>query len=381
LAVPSGVPNVQQSVQGIVRYAAQHGHWSVAVSAESPIVSFAGLRNWAGDGVVAMLNTPADAKLVAGLGIPAVNISGALDSTDVPRVTADNYAIGKQAAEHLLECGFRRFAYYGLRGVWYAQQRGEGFCDAIDAAGGACSIFLAPPTLGRHPVWAEVDQRVCKWLKSLAPPVGILASCDYRARLILEACNQLGLRVPDDLGLLGVDNDSIACELCDPMLSSVSRDSEREGYEAAALLDRLMAGHAPPRSDVLIPPTGVVRRRSTNIVAIDNTEVAAAVRYMCHHLNDPITTNDIVQRLGLSRRWLEQAFRRSLGHTPHTYLNFLRIRRARQLLVEEPKMALYVVARECGFSDTKRLRLAFMRFVGVVPSEYRRVHCGNGDHA
>ena len=180
--------------------------------------------------------------------------------------------------------------------------------------------------------------------------------------------------MPDELALIGVNNDSIACEFCQPPLSSVSRNAEQVGYQAAALLDRLMAGEAPPTSDILIPPDGVVQRRSTDVVAIDDPEVEAAVRYMCEHLSEPLKIEELARQQGISRRWLEHAFRRKLGKTPHLYLNFLRIRRARELLLREPKPTLLAVARECGFSDAKRLRLAFTRIVGVGPNQYRQRH-------
>ena len=178
--------------------------------------------------------------------------------------------------------------------------------------------------------------------------------------------------MPDELALLGVDNDTIACEFCEPPLSSVSRNDEQVGYEAAALLDRLMAGRTPPQTDILIPPDGVVQRRSTDVVATGNQEVVAAVRYMREHLTDSVNIGDVASQQGISRRWLEHAFRESLGQTPHWYLNFLRVRRARELLVKETRTTLNAVARQCGFSDAKSLRLVFTRIVGVGPNEYRR---------
>ena len=372
LAVPIGVPHLERAVGGFLEYAARHGRWRLATSPESPILSLDGLRGWPGDGVLAFINTPAEARTIARLGLPAVNISGALQRSPVPRVRVADRAVGRLAAEHLLDRGFRQFAYYGVEGVWYAQLRGEGFREVVERAGAECNVFLAPSTLGRRAAWSQVDRPLRAWLKSLPLPAGVFACSDYRARLILEGCQELGLAVPDDVAVLGVNNDTIACEFCEPPLSSVSRSSERVGREAAALLGRLMAGKPSPEADVLVPPNGVVCRRSTDQFALGNANVAAAVRYMHEHLSEAISIGAFAREHAISRRTLEHAFREILGRTPHGYLTSLRVRRARQLLGEQPSLPLHAVAKACGFCDAKRLRAAFSEAVGLSPSDYRR---------
>ncbi|HBO43950.1 MAG TPA: hypothetical protein DD670_08470 [Planctomycetaceae bacterium] len=375
LAVAPGMPHLELHLRGILQYVASHSRWTVCLSPESAVISPANLRGWSGDGVIAMIDTPADARLVEQLPVPVVNISGALERSPVPRVTVDDRAMGLLAAEHLLECDLRRFGYYGVRELWYSLQRGDSFRERIEAAGHACSTLLVPHTISKSSAWTEVDRPLCDWLESLTPPVGVLACHDYRARMVADACLKLGLNVPDDVAIMGISNDAIACEFYDPPISSVSRSADRVGYEAAALLDRLMAGKKPPSSDVLIPPDGIVRRRSTDAVAIDNAEVAAAVRYMRDHLTESISIDQIARHQGISRRWLQEAFRGVLGWSPHAYLNFLRIRHARHLLVNQPNLTVDAVARACGFSDAKRLRSAFVRSVGVGLRAYRRQHC------
>ncbi len=371
MAVPIGVPHLERAVGGFLEYAAGHGRWRLATSPESPILSLAGLRGWPGDGILAFINTPADARTVAQLGLPAVNISGALERSPVPRVRVDDRAVGRLAAEHLLDRGFRQTAYYGVEGVWYARLRGEGFLEVVEQAGARCDVFLAPSTLGRRAAWSQVDRPLRAWLKSLPLPAGLFACSDYRAKLILEGCQELGLAVPDDLAVVGVNNDTIACEFCEPPLSSVSRSSERVGREAAALLERLMAGKPAPEADVLIPPDGLICRRSTDAFALGNPDVAAAVRYMHEHLAEAISIGQFAHEQAVSRRKLEHAFREILGQPPHAYLTGLRVRRARQVLVEQPSLPLQAVAKACGFCDAKRLRAAFLAAFGVSPREYR----------
>ena len=379
VAVPIGVPHLELHARGIMRYAATHGGWILAVSPKSLVIPLSSLRHWSGDGIIARINTAAEARLVTELRIPTVNISGALEHAGVPRVTVDNHAVGRLAAEHLVERGFRHFGYYGVRNLWYSRVRGEGFHERIELAGGVCSDLLASNTLGKTVNWTEVDQSLRKWLQSLNSPVAVFACSDYRARMILDACGRIGLNVPDDVAVLGINNDVFACELCDPPMSSVSAQLELVGYETAALLDRLMAGKAAGDRH----PDSARRRdqrRSTDVVAIDDDEVATAVRYMRDHLAEPISMDDVAHNQGISRRWLQNAFRKAVGRSPHRYLNFLRSRRARQLLVDDPNMALSAVARACGFSDAKRLRAAFTRVVDVGPSEYRQLHARNESH-
>ena len=374
LVLPIGRVHIDQTSRAILRYAADHGNWRFAVSPDWLTIPLRGLRNWRGDGIIAMVNTRAEARIIAQLALPTVNLSGALAEAGVPRVTVDNHAAGRLAAEHLLQRGFRRFAYYSPRGVWYATQRGAGFCQAVDQAGGTCSIFQGRSSLGSPLVLEEADQRLLDWIGALRRPVGLFACHDYRARLILEACRQLGLHVPDDVAVIGMDDDHFACDFSDPPLTSVSRNGKRVGEEAARLLDRLMSGKAAPAADILVPPDGVVTRRSTDVTAIDDPTVVAAARYMRDHLAEPIGVAEVVKALGISHRGLGKGFHRALGQTPRAYLAQLRVERAKHLLAEQPKLRLALVAERCGFRDAKRLRLVFQRYVGQSPRTYRTQH-------
>lgn len=371
-AAPFGVPHYDRTMRGILRFASERSHWSIAVTPDFPGMSFSDLCGWSGDGAIAVVETPREARLAAKQRFPVVNVSGTLAHTSIPRVTVDNRAIGRMAAQHLLDCGFRRFAYYGVEGLWYSEQRGIGFEETIAEAGGTFSRFLSPRPRRARATWGEVNPPLCKWLESLDSPAAIFACHDYRARLILDACAQCGLCVPDELALLGVNNDAIACEFCWPPLSSVSRGAEEVGYQAASLLDRLIAGEEPPKADILVPPDGVVRRRSTDVMAIDDPELQAAVRIMHERLSEPLTIAQLAHERGVSRRWLEHAFRDKLGKSPHEYLNFLRIRHAKDVFLREPNPRILDVARECGFSDAKRFRCAFIRIVGISPNQYRK---------
>ena len=378
LAYPVAVPWMALFMRGVADYADRHGGWTILTSpptlagAEEFAMSIRTLRGWRGDGVIAAVSTPTEARAARRLGMPVVNLSGALERSGLPRVMIDHYTIGRLAAEHLLERGFRRLAYCGTDGLLYSRLRAEGFAHVARAAGAACHVLQTPGAFRPGATWQKHTAPLERWLRRLERPVGVLAIHDYRARVIVELCHALGLRVSRDVAVVGVDNDPTVCEFCRPTLSSVSRNAWRNGYEAAAMLDVLMAGREPPRTEVLIPPDGVVARQSTATIAVDDPHVAAVVQFMCDHLDGPLGIGQVAAQAAISRRQLELRFRRKLGCTPLEYLSKLRVDRAKDLLTRPDRMKLEHVAKACGFRSAERLRLVFQRVAGQTPLEYRR---------
>jgi LacI family transcriptional regulator len=371
-------------MRGVTDYADRHGGWTLTTSpptltgAEEIAHTVYSLRGWPGDGVIAAIGNKAEGRAARELGIPVVNLAGAMRDAGLPRVMADHYAIGRMAAEHFLERGLRRLAYCGVKGIWYSEQRCLGFKRRAEQAGVPCDVFdMARPTNPRAP-WQRRVAPLDRWLESLKPPVGLLAIHDYRARVVIDECLRLGLDVPHDVAVIGVDNDPAICELCQPTLTSVSRHAWRMGYEAASLLDSLMAGKPPPERDILIPPDGIVARHSTDTVAVEDSHVAAAVHFMWDHLGEKFGIERVMQHVPISRRQLELRFRRVLHCTPHDYLCRIRVERAKQLLDASQRPKLHQVASACGFSSVERMRLVFQRLTGMAPLEYRRMHATQG---
>jgi len=375
LMFPARISHLEGATEGIAEFARRHGRWRFAVwteSTESFAVSMRSLRGWRGDGVIALVDSESEAVEARELNLPVVNISGALRDAGLPRVMVDHEAVGRLAAEHLLECGFRRFAFYGLEGPWYTELRKKGFVSRIEANGLPCTVYTISAGLaGGHP-WHHGSDELEEWLSKLDCPIGLMASTDHRARMALEACNRIGLRVPTDVGIIGVDNEELLCGFCEPSLSSVSRSNHQVGFEAAALLDRLMRGQKPPAHDILIPPDRVVQRQSTDIVGVDDPNVAAAVGFIREHLDRQFGVKQIAAHVSISRRCLEQGFRTQLGCTPYEYLSRLRVERAKQLLASSRRMKISQVARACGFSNALQLRRAFHRALGMTPQKYRQ---------
>lgn len=378
IAYPVAVPWMALFVRGVVEYAQRHGGWDLTTSpptitgSDDYALDVDRLRGWPGDGVIAAVGSRAEARQAQALGIPVVNLAATLEHVGLPRVMVDHYAMGRMAAEHLLDRGLRRLAYCGSERRWYSQLRCQGFVRRGQQAGVPCEVFQArPPTRGRQ-TWQQRVAPLADWLQSLQPPVGLLAVHDYRARVVVDECRRLGRRIPHDVAVVGLDNDPTVCEFCQPTLTSVSRNAWRVGYEAAALLDRLMAGQSPPPYDALIPPDGVVARQSTDTVAVDDPCVADAIHFIHDHLGQPFGVAQVVEASRVSRRELETRFRRLLEATPYDYICRARIERAKQLLQSRQRTKLHRVASACGFSSVERMRLVFLRMTGQTPVEYRQ---------
>jgi LacI family transcriptional regulator len=334
--------------------------------------SFEWLRHWEGDGAFVLISNKTDVKVAQSLPMPIVNVGGYVKDVRVPTVTLDQQMVGRLAAEHLLARRFHRFGYYGVRDLWYSEQRRIGFETALLEAGYKCSSIESTNLIRSLWDWRRVGGQLARWLRSLQPPVGIMASWDLRAQMLSEACTMIGLRVPEDVAIVGVDNDPIACEFCIPQLTSVSRNDREVGWQAANLLSQLLEGKRSLKLPILIPPDRVVARRSTDTLVIEDAEVARIVQQVRDHLNEVFGVERILRLSPLSRRQLEQRFRRSVGSSPYAFLNELRVERAKLLLAQSHKRALTTVASECGFSELRRFRMVFRRITKLSPAEYRR---------
>jgi LacI family transcriptional regulator len=374
LAFPSRFAHLPAIVQGITEYARTHGRWLLTTGAEFFGLPVQHLVQWTGDGVIAVLATPEDVAAARRLKVPIVTMFGMVRSPGVPRVMVDQDEIARLAAEHLVSRGFRRFAFYGLDGPAYSADRERAFAAHLARHGGSSAVhrYHSPAEVdGRRP-WDEVDA-LSRWVAGLPAPVGVFAANDQRARMLVDACSLAGRRVPEDVGVIGVDNDEIACEFGEPTLTSIACDYAAVGLESARLLDRLMRGGAAPAevADVLTRPVGVVSRASTDVTVTDHPAVARAVTFARDHRGEAFGVEALVEAAGVSRRHLELSFVRSLGCTPSTFLARLRAEQAKELL-DQGGHTLGGVARLCGFNDLRQFTRVFRRVMKVSPREYQR---------
>lgn len=373
-AFPTVFAYLERVSRGILDYARQNCDWTFTRVPEMLSPSVDWLRYWPGDGAFVLVTNPTDARIARSLRFPVVNLAGRrVADPVVPSVTVDYAATGRLAAEHLLERNFRRFGFFGTRGQWFSEQRREAFSEKILAAGHELAVLEIDDLFNSNSRWTNQEEMLDKWLRRLRPPFAVFACSDLRATMVNDACQRLSLRVPEDVALIGVDNDPVACELCKPPLTSVSRNDWQVGWEAAALLDRMMRGQLPRTApSVRVLPDGVIARRSTDTLAVEDAQMADLTHYVRSHLHEAFGVERLLERSKMSRRLLETRFKECLGRSPYTFIIEERVDLARKLLVAPDKKTLTDIAAACGFSELRRFRIAFHSVTGVSPAEYRR---------
>lgn len=303
-----------------------------------------------------------------------IHCSGSADPSRSPVVCMDDYAVGTMAAEHLMDCRLEHFGFYGYRSDSpLACNRFNGFCDALASRGFTCY----EPGLGwtTSVEWQgpRDPEALIDWLQVLPKPVGIMAIDDSAAHELASVCLRANIAVPERVAIIGVNNDDLLCESAWPPLSSVNCDYSRTGYIAASLLDKLLQGQALQDQERIIrlPPLGVIRRQSTDILALDNPDLVEAIRYIREHACDPCTVSDVLRHVPVNRRWLERQFVATLGRTPHDEIMRVRIEVAKRLLLQ-PELSLPDIAIRCGFAANQNFGRAFLKLIGTTPGAYRR---------
>jgi LacI family transcriptional regulator len=361
----------RRALRGIWRYAITRPQWEL-----TPLIpgehSLKIPPRFRPHGLIVTANTTGVEKALAAWNRPAVNVSAVIPGQRFPRIGADNAAIGVMAADHFLQCGLRHFGYVGPPGQLFASERRAAFCDKLQQAGHrvACFISRGHQEFDPHGLHWDLEALVQPWLRKLTKPVGIFTPSDLWGVQVLMACRRARLRVPEDVAVLGVDNDTVYCEMTRPGLSSVILPSEQIGYEAAALLERLLGGEKPPEEPLLLPPVGIRCRRSSEVLAIDDEEVVAAVRFIREHAHQVLQVEDVLKRIPLGRRTLERRFRKLLGWSIAVEIQRAHFTLARRLLVVTD-LPITSVADQAGFSDYRHMTRVFHRLLETTPAAYR----------
>lgn len=363
-------------LRGILRYERIHGPWGLYVMPGDLEQAWPAVRAWGGTGIIARIPTQRIAKSILSSRLPTIAVDLWKDqlkpSNPLSRLSelyVDSYAVGRMAAEHLLERKLPHYAYVReIYNVMWSQRREQAFCERLLQAGFSCHIYTQPPPSTRK--WGYEQKRLGKWLQKLPTPVGLLASMDIRGRQVVEACLEFGLRVPEDIAIIGVDNDELLCELSDPPMSSVALDTERGGYEAAVLLDQMMSGRSKKPKKILIEPTRVVTRKSTDTLLLADEHVIQAVRFIQNNATRLIQVNDVIDHVGLSRRSLEVRFRRAMGRSIFDMIKHVRLEKVKTLLLDT-KLPLHQIADACGYQGPSYLGKVFHREFGVTPKQFR----------
>lgn len=357
-------------LRGVAKYNRMHGGWSTyfhphGLGDPPP----AWLTNWKGDGILARVDTPEIADVLLQSGVPVLNLRGTVDDLPFPYVGPDHARIGELAAEHLLEHGLRNFAFCGRPpGIHPGlDERGVSFAQFVARSGYACNSY---PAASPAVAWELEQGRLAEWIKGLPKPVGVMACNDERGLQVLDACRRCGANVPDEVAVIGVDNDEHLCDLSIPPLTSVDVNAEQIGYTAAELLDQVMQGRRSKTKSQRLAPRGIVTRLSTDTVASEDEEVNRAIRYIREHGCNRLRVIDVLGHVGMSRAALQQRMRRVVGRTIHKEIERIRLARVKELLLS-PDMTIKQVARATGFSSVQYMTRVFRAAVGETPARYR----------
>jgi LacI family transcriptional regulator len=315
------------------------------------------LKRWQGDG------------LIGGFCRKVVNVS-LFQPTTLPTVGADDYKTGQMACEHLIERGFEQMGFIGFPDVYYSTRRWEGFRDTALAAGASASLFEFSTQQPLHRNTPAVRQELLRWLRKQPRPMGLMLAIDSLATLVYDACSTLNLNIPDDMAIIGADNDPMMAGLIDPSLSSVDIYNERVGYEAARMMARMLRGETPPESPVLIQPRGIASRQSTDTFTQKDEYVASALRYIWRMSHQSISVQDVIKHVACSRRTLENRFREQRGRTPLEEIQRARIERVKRRLVETDR-SIAEIAQDCGFAYIAQLNAAFRKHTSMTPGMFR----------
>lgn len=308
--------------------------------------------------------TPADLR-----GRAVVAVEADLTDRGVPSAVVEDEAIGAQAADHLLDRGLEHFAAFAVHGHRWAARRVRGFADRVSPTGRryhSRGERFQGPGAGL----AVTDRDIGRWLRSLPMPVGVFTCCDPWGKLVVAAAEAAGLRVPEDVAIVGADNDEFTCELSHPPLSSVVIPWNQVGVAGGQLLLQILSGRrVPPEHRIIVPPSGVAVRRSSDTVAVADSDVASALSYILNHAHHPIGVPDVVRHTGTYRRRLEQRFKLLVGRTIQQEIRRVRIELAKRLLATTD-LPMPAVATAAGFANAKRLSEVFRAETGSTPTAY-----------
>lgn len=357
-------------LDGIGRYAMPHGQWSLDVEErgldEEPSRL---LRAWKGDGIIFRSSSRAMVHAIRRKNVPAVDTNSAVVGHGFPLVYADEDRIAQLAVTHFLERHFQHFAFCSVEEPRWVQWRREAYLRELARLGLHAHVIGVEKSAERS--CNQQHRRLVAWVRELPKPIGVLAANDVCGMRLIAACRAAGLRIPEQVAVLGVDNDEVLCRLTSPPLSSIDLDAPTIGYRAASLLDGLMRGTGIPLEPIWIPAHGVITRQSTDTLAIEDADLAQAMAFIRQRACDGIDVKDVVQSVCISRATLERKFATCLQTTPRQAILRVQMERVKCLLAET-SYPLEQIAQWTGYRTQSHLSVAFKREMGLTPGEYRK---------
>ena len=357
---------------GIAQYVRLNGPWSLYTAErgqddEEP----SWLEDWAGDGIITRSLDMKLCRAAANRGIPVVSLRNLVEKPDFPTLFPDQTLIVSRIIDHFLERGFQNLAYVGVPGHrGWERLRREAFLKLL-AEKGCSNVSIRPSLADPSLTWEQQQESIASWVKTLPTPVGIVVSHDTQGIQLLDACRRAGVRVPDDIAVVSVDNDPVLCEVATPPLSSLDQNVQRLGYEAASMLDQMMRGKKFAKQNYYFDPGHIVVRQSSDVLAVGDAKLAKSIRFVRENACKGIDVNAIAKAAGMSRRSLEKKFADQIGRTPLEEVQEIRFRRVRQLLLETDYV-LPQIAELTGFQYQEYLVRFFKKRSGMTPGEFRR---------
>ena len=362
-------------LKGIIDYSKDKDQWSISrmPTYHKQSIGIDGIlevaREWEIDVIIGTFEDSDNIGMLRDNGIAVIAQDFKNRLHGIPNITGDYKGTGKMGAKHFIDKGFRHFGFFGLKNACWSDERYEGFSKEIKAHGLEASLYkYNMQDIDRH--WFYERSALAAWLKGLPKPIGIMACDDNQGNNLIEACNSAGIKIPQEVSVLGVDNDELLCNLCIPTLSTIAIDIEGGGRKVAELIEKMMKYPEGEHEDVILQPTKIINRISTAAYATDDTEVQKAIMFIHQNRRRKISVDDVVEQVAVSRRLLEIRFKEATGETIYQYIMLLRLKTFAEMLIETNEQVINI-ALSIGESDAKSISKKFKAVYGCSPNEYR----------
>ena len=365
-------------LRGITRYSKEHGPWTFCKMPTyyRETIGIDGILQWAkewkANGIIGQFYNNGEIKKFKQAKIPVIAQDFKERFKNIPNITGAYRETGRLGADYFLKKGFKNFAFYGFKNIVWSRERGEGFEERIREAGYDVHYFEHKDSRSMD-LWYYKPSALSIWLNSLPKPIALMACDDNQGHHITEAARHAGIHIPDEVAVLGVDNDEMICNLSDPPLSSIELDTVKCGYEVARLMEKMIQSKIYSAPDIVHKATQVTTRCSTDIFSSNDKYVVTALKYIHGNLDKNLNVDQVLKEVPLSRRSLEKRFILTTGYPVYEYIYNQRIEKFTQKLLETD-MTISEIALDLGLSDSKNIARQFKQIKGLTPMEYRKKH-------
>lgn len=363
-------------LRGITKYSKDYGPWTFCrmPTYYRETIGIDGIlewaKNWGADGIIGQFYNSQEVQKFTRAKIPVIAQDFKERFTDIPNITGAYRETGRMGADYFLKKGFKNFAFYGFNDIVWSRERAEGFEERLGEAGHSAHYYEHQESHSMN-LWFYKPSALSEWLNSLPKPIAIMACDDNQGHHITDAARHAGIRVPDDVAVLGIDNDETICDLSDPPLSSIALNTEKSGYEAARLMEQMIKTKEFTGPDIVVRSTQVVTRHSTDIFASKDKHIVCALKFIHNNLDKNLTVRQILKEVPYSRRSFEKRFALITGYPIYEYVYNQRIERFTKKLLETD-MSIFGIALELGLHDSKNIARQFKQIKGVTPMAFRK---------